>query len=302
MKSTRKQKTTNKRTQKAKIPNQIYASDRYETYSIHKATIISFDPVKSCKQIQLMFGSSVGKIHDPPDANLKKRGIKWVRFNSGGKAEFHFVPPFKLKDDRTLKKIVKRQTEIDPLKSQFFENHVGIYVPDLTPVIVACLKNKIRCHLNRRADGMYQFYVQIDGCLDYLDVDSLKINFDKIKTIDPDFRAFTFEENSKNIHKYEKEFLKTMKNNSSTKTELYLDPKHEHAPRKIYYLKNNKLKIVGRDKPTAKNWVASGTVDKNKNMVIDLSSKGGPKNIKAKVTKQGLLFEDNNLWESVHNI
>ena len=302
MKSTRKQKHTQKRTQKAKIPKKIYAGDKYETYSIHKSTIISFDPIASCKQIQRMFGSSVGKIHDPPDPDLKKRGIKWVRFNSGGEAELHFVPPFKLKGDRTLKKIVKQQTEIDPLKSQFFENHVGIYVPDLTPVVVACLEEKIRCHLNKRADGMYQFYVQINGCLDYLDVDSLKINFDKIKIIDPNFRAYTFEENSKNIHRYEKEFLKYIKNDGVIKSELYLDVKHEYAPRKICYLKNNKLRITGQDSQNGKRWVASGTIDKNNNIVLDLSSKGGPKNIKSKITKKGVIFEDKNIWQSVYNI
>ena len=54
---------------------------------------------------------------------------------------------------------------------------------NLTPIIKSALEKKKPCHLNRRADGMYQFYIQIDGCLDYLDIDSMVLNTEKLKKL-----------------------------------------------------------------------------------------------------------------------
>jgi len=294
----KKNKTRKNKTRKKKI----YGADKYDYYSIHKCTLISFEPLASCKQFMSMFGNKMSGIQTPPDPALAKRGIRWVRFLSGGKAEFHFVPPATLKDDKLLKRLVKQQKDIDPLKSQFFENHVGIYVPDLTDIIIKCLKMKIECHLNKRADGMYQFYCQINGCLDYLDVDSVVCDFNKIHKVDPDFRAYSFQENIDSVHKDEKHFIKSLKKRKSVKSHLYTDPKHNNAPRRITFHKNGTIKITGRDTPRGKNWTIKGKINKNKDAVLDFSPKGGPSKINAKITEKGVKFSDGNLWSSVYHL
>lgn len=278
-----------------------------ETYTIHKATLISYDATASCTMFKKVFGDSVSGCLDPPDDGLKKRGIKWVKFKRGGKCEFHFVPPFKLTDERRLKNLIDKQMTIDPLETQLFENHVGMYVPDLTNIIINILKLKIPCHLNKRADGMYQFYFPIVGCLDYLDIDSKKINFEKINKVDPDFRAYSFIENTNLVHKYEAEFVKKTKKrrrrkNKANKTRLYLDPEHDNAPRRITFHKNKEIQITGKDTRRGKIWKIKGKLDKNNNAILDFSSKGGPKAIKAKINKDAVVFGDGNKWKSVYKI
>jgi hypothetical protein len=292
----RKNKSRKNKTRK------VYGMDRYNKYTIHKCTLISFNPVKSCNELIKVFGNKMSNIQIPPDITLQKRGIRWVRFKYGGKAEFHFVPPFTLKDDKALKRLAKSREELNPLKSQLFENHVGLYVPDLTPIIINCLKHNIRCLLNKREDGMYQFYFNIYGCLDYLNVDSLKIDHNKLHLVDPDFRAYSFKENEQNVHKFEKKFITRAKTRKNTKSQLYVDPKHNSAPRRITFHKNGKIRITGRDTPHGKSWIVSGNLDKNKNAILDFSKKGGPNNIKAKITSKGVKFNDGNSWIAVYNI
>ena len=275
----------------------------YEPYAIHKATLISFDPKASCDMLKKIFGNLVTKCIDPPDPALKKRGLKWINFKTGGKAEFHFVPPYTLKDDKLLRRLAKQEKTQHPLESQFYENHIGIYIPDLTDVIIKILKMKVPCHLNRRSDGMYQFYFPIEGCLDYLDVDSLKIDFEKIKKIDPNFRAFSFHENLNLINKYEQRFTKKLKNRETKTTRLYTDPEHNNAPRKVTFHDGETVFITGKDTKKGKKWRVKGKINKNKsNMIIDFSSKGGPKNISAKILKNGIKFKDGNMWNLVYKL
>lgn len=287
---------TNKKTRK------VYGRDKYDTYSIHKSTLISYDTAASCKMLKKVFGNAISGCQSPPDPALKKRGVRWVRFLTGGKAEFHFVPPFTLNQNKTLRRMISREQKIDPLRTQFFENHIGIYVSDLTPVIIKILKLKIPCHLNKRADGMYQFYFPIKGCIDYLDVDSLKVDFEKINKIDPDFRAYTFKENMNLVHKYEGEFIKKTKSRRSINSRLYLDPHHGNAPRRVALHSNGIIHITGRDSPRGKIWRVTGKVDKHNQATLDFSKKGGPKDIKAKITKDKIIFGDGNAWTSVYNI
>ena len=276
------------------LKKKFYGSDKYKPYTIHKTTIISFDPIKSCKQMKYIFGSALSTIQSPPDKALKRRGIRWVRFLSGGKGEFHFVPPFHLKDDKELHKMEKRQDNISPLESEFFENHIGIYVPNLTDIIIRCLKKNIKCHLNKRADGMFQFYIEIDGAIDYLDVDSINIDFNKIHKIKPSFQAYDFSKNSIVQELLQKELISNKEKN--IKSAIYFDPVHHSAPRKVEIKKNGEIMVKGIDKSNAKLWHASGKIIKKNDIVLDFSCKGGPKNIKAKILKNGIKFEDGNIW------
>ena len=44
---------------------------------------------------------------------------------------------------------------------------------------------------------MDQFYINIPGALDYLDIDSLKFDYKAISKIEPDFRVMGFSDNTK---------------------------------------------------------------------------------------------------------
>ena len=270
-----------------------------EYYNLHKVTLISIDPVASCKNIKLLFGSAVGEMQSPPDIGLRERGVKWIKFNKGNHPEFHFVPPFKLDNDKMIRKMINLQKTQDPLKTQLFENHMGIYVPDLTPIVLNTLKHKRPCHLNRRNDGMYQFYTQIDGCLDYLDIDSLTLNTQKLKKLYPNFHIYTFLENTKLVKKFKNSSKK--KRYLSSHTKLYFDPVH-NAPREVTILKNNNLIIKGKDKMNGKRWKITGKINKNNDAVLDFSSKGGPKNIKAKFKEDNIKFGDGNSWRLIYKI
>ena len=107
-KKTRKQKMHRNKKSNRKS-KKIYGSDSFAPYQIHKVTLISFNPLKTCHLMKKIFGSALGRIHSPPDKELKRRGIKWVRFLTGGKAELHFVPPFNIEYTKLLKKIVANQ-------------------------------------------------------------------------------------------------------------------------------------------------------------------------------------------------
>ena len=71
-----------KRGIKTNITKKVYGRDRVEPYAIHKATLISFDPVRSCKQFIDMFGKVVSDIHSPPDPALKKRRVLLMSYKS----------------------------------------------------------------------------------------------------------------------------------------------------------------------------------------------------------------------------
>lgn len=289
---TRKRSTRRVR-KSARKTKKVYGADKIIPYNIHKVTLISYDPKKSCQAIRNMFGGVVSKIQTPPDKALAERGIKWVRFLKGGKAEFHFVPPFSLKHHRTLVNIVAEEDKGAPLASQFYENHAGIYVPDLTPVVLNAKKHKINCHLNKRADGMYQFYVNIPGALDYLDIDSLNFDFKVVQKKYPDFRVYGFDDNKKIVERMQKD------HDNNTLTHAYIDPVHDGAPRIIYLKRNGNLTITGRDQPHAKLWKIKGKIDTKGNATLNFKPKGGPANVKAKIRPDKVTFSDGNVWKGL---
>ena len=309
-------KSKSSKTRKSK-KTKVYAMDGYTPYDIHKCTLISYDPIRSCNTIIKLFGSNnVSKIQTPPDPTLASRGIKWVRCLKGGKAEFHFVPPFNLKDNKTLRRMVRKQDKESPLKSQFYENHIGMYVPDLTPVIISALSMKLPCQVTHRADGMHQFYVDIPGCLDYLDVDSLKLDITKVRNKFPKFKENTFSDNVKYTKKVVAAVNKSIKKRRKqdkyrkfhVKTMIYEDPEHGNAIRKVSLSQNGKISIIGKDTPKGKIWRAKGIVTDDNKMLLDFSSKGGPKDIKAQFVKSkhklglnnnNIKFDDGNVWKAV---
>lgn len=291
MPKTKRHGRTKRPKKNARNTKKIYGSDKYNPYAIHKVTMISYDPIQSCRSLKKIFGNAMSDIHSPPDKALRDRGIKWIRFRRGSKAEFHFVPPFNLKHTKMLTNIVAEQNKASPLESQFYENHAGTYVPDLTPIVANALKYKVPCIMNKRDDGMYQFYINIVGALDYLDVDSVKFNYKKIIKSHPDFRVMRFSDNTNLVKRLVAEHDK------NTSVHAYTDPNHDGAPRIISIKKNGKLTIVGRDKLGGPKWEISGTIDRNHDAVLDFSSKGGPKNIKANILPSRVKFGDGNIWK-----
>ena len=288
-KATRK-RSSSRRGKRLRKTKKVYGADRFVPYQIHKITLISFDPLKTCQLMKKIFGSALGKIESPPDTELKRRGIKWVRFLTGGKAELHFVPPFNLQYTKALKKLVSEQDKRNPLETEMFENHVGLYVPSLTPVVMNTIKHNIPYIMNRREDGLYQLYIDIVGSTDYLEVDSLDFDFKKVHNKYPYFRIMGFSDNTRVV----KSIMSDRKAKAST--HAYIDPKHDGAPRMVHVHRDGKVKVVGRDAPGAKKWTVSGQLDSKGNTIFDFSSKGGPKKIKAHVEQEQIRFEDGNVW------
>jgi len=283
---------------KTRKKNSFYASDEYKFYNIHKATLISFDPEESCKAIQNIFGKkNVSSIQHPPDKALDKRGIRWVKFLKGEKAEFHFVPPKHEIYDSILREIVDKEEKVGPLKLGLVENHVGIYVPDLTPVILSTLRNKYKCFLGQRGDGLHQFYVNIKGCLDYLDIDSITLDLAKIQKEFKDFKSIDFSEVTKIQDKNVKLFEKKTRKRHERKVYNYTDPNHKDGIRRLI-INGKKLLIEGRDGPDSKIWKIRSKLDKNNRTTLDFSIKGGPKKIRAKVSPEKVEFADGNVWYS----
>ncbi len=225
-----KRKNTIKLKRYANKTHKIYASDRIIPYNIHKITSLSFNPTKSCEAIQNLFGkNNVSKIRSPPDKAINARGAKWVRCLKGGKAEFHYLPPYELKYDKLIRKIIKEQEHQHPYMSQFFENHVGIYVPDLTNICIRAKKHKYKYYLVKRSDGLHQFYVNIPGGIDFLEIDSLKI--DLLKLVRHGIVEYNFSDALKTGKKFEKIFKSTKK----------------RKLKKKYTNKNGKKKLVKKN-------------------------------------------------------
>lgn len=188
-------------------------------FNIHKVTLLSFEPQVTAQQIKLLFKNDIEK-QKILDTAIKERKAEWFQFKNGARSEIHLIKPFKLKYNKFLKKMDKEQKKKHPLTFGIFENHVGIYVPDLTEIVkriekhnknmsknktkgvrhpttgyARCprsSKNKtiksttkklgpIQYVIFKREDGLYQLYVDLHGCIDYLEIDSF--NYDYTKTI-----------------------------------------------------------------------------------------------------------------------
>lgn len=263
----------------------IYAIENIMNYNIHKATILSYDPYASCMTLKQIFGNEMGEIESPPDNALSKRNIKWMRFKHGLRAELHFVEPYNLKHSKLLKTMVEEEEHQSPLDTQLFENHIGIYVPDLTDIVLNTLTTDIPNILTMRDDGMYQLYINIPHALDYLEVDSLTLDIDRVNKQFPSFKVSRFSENSRYVSNLEKSF----------KGKYYRDPNHNGSPR-IIIINDERVTIKGCDTPKGKIWKVHGIMDKKGNAKIDFTPKGGPI-IQALITSNQVTFEDGNVWK-----
>lgn len=182
-------------------------------FNIHKVTLLSFEPEITSQQIKLLFKNDIEK-QRIVDTAIKERKAEWFQFTKGARSEIHLIKPFKLKYNKFLKKMDKEQKKKHPLTFGIFENHAGIYVPNLTEIVkrieyhneninkkntnkkntnkVKRNKNKtikvnskqvgvIQYVIFKREDGLNQLYVDLHGCIDYLEIDSF--NYDYTKTI-----------------------------------------------------------------------------------------------------------------------
>ena len=263
----------------------IYAVENIIPYNIHKATILSYDPYASCMTLKQIFGNEMGEIESPPDKALSKRNSKWMRFKYGSRAELHFVEPYNLKHSKLLKTMVEEEEHQSPLDTQLFENHIGIYVPDLTNIVLNTLTTRVPCIVTMREDGLYQLYIDIPYALDYLEVDSLTLDMDKVNKQFPSFKIRCFAENSRYVSNLEKSY----------KGKYYRDPNHNGSPR-IITIHEEMVTIKGRDTPKGKIWKVHGIVDKKGNAKIDFTPKGGP-NLQALIASNKVTFEDGNVWK-----
>jgi hypothetical protein len=242
-------------------------------YNIHKATLLCLEPEKAIKDLLIIFGKHLKEVK-VPDKALSDRGIKWVMFPQSGE-QIHLAPPNRKDFHKTLLRIMKKESTTPVLQNTLKESHVGILVPDLTPIVNRAVKNtSLELILNQRQDGMYQFYFNLPGCIDYLEVSSLV--YDEKEGLLPvlDFSP----------HKdYEPQGI-------------FIDPNHPKGYRKVS-LKNHEIIICGRDGPGKKKWEIKGTI-KNKKGKIDFSDKPGPNPgmVNVKFEKNKIIFPDGNSW------
>jgi hypothetical protein len=156
--------------------------------------------------LKQIFGNEIGEIESLPDKALSKRNIKWIKFKHGSRAELHFVEPYNLKHIKLLKTMVEEEEHQSPLNTQLFENHIGVYVPDLTNILLNTLTTHVPYIITMRDDGMYQLYIDIPHALDYLEVDSLTLDLDTVKKQVPSFKVSSFAENSRYVSNLEKSY------------------------------------------------------------------------------------------------
>ena len=275
--------------------------DKYKMYNIHKVTLICFTIEKAIHDFKTIFEDEI-ELQEVPDKVLAARGIKWLRFNDGERAEIHLIPaPASLK--REFQFISRQENIVNPMDEiyGFADTHVGIYVPNLTEIINRVIKtNYMKYTLKQRADGMYQFYINIRGCLEYLELDS--INYDPKKT---GIYPSVFEPKEKTSKKSKKakksKKSKTKKHKKITNKEqqgIYRDPIHPQGIR-VIKIKNDKIYITGNDKPGDLPWKISSNIKKNGETTLDFSIKGGPNNVEAKLKNHQLILKDGNTWSRI---
>ena len=106
-----------------------------------------------------------------------------------------------------IRQISKEQSEQIPYKSQFIENHIGIYVPDLTDVCLRAKKHNYEFYLVKRADGLNQLYIKVPYGIDFIEIDSVKI--DPKKLLENDLVQHSFKGALGIGRTLEKEYMRT---------------------------------------------------------------------------------------------
>lgn len=136
---------------------------------IHKVTLYCLDPENAVKILLRIFGNDARSI-PVTDEKLKARGILWLRLKSG--AEIHLAQPNVRRQIDLFRGIIEYEDEHPMEACPLKENHVGIMVRDLSGHIWRTVDAGAKHSLYRRDDGMYQFYIHIPGCINYLELSS----------------------------------------------------------------------------------------------------------------------------------
>ena len=87
----------------------------------------------------------------------------------------------------------------------------------------------------------------------------------------------------------------------------YEDKNHmigKHGAPRAVVINGNEGKIIGKDEEGADPWEVKLTIEKHSagaghtgdELIVDFSPKGGPKDMKATVTANGISFPDGNVW------
>ena len=176
----------------------VFKDIKYATkdYVIHKVTFLSLNVAKTVAHFKKIFGSELREI-EVPDADLKKRGIKWMMFPKSG-MHIHVAPPppgthlFL----NVIKEINDAERKYSIQNMPIKESHVGVLVPDITPILKRIQKLDFQYMIRQRSDGMYQLYMDIDSAHDYFEVDSKKLDLTKVNA-----KIETFAANSLNARK-----------------------------------------------------------------------------------------------------
>lgn len=151
-----------------------------QDYMIHKVTFLSLHVRKTVTHLKKLFGSELVEI-DVPDPYLKKRGIKWLMFKKSG-THIHVAPP--PPGTHLFLNVIKQINNaelVTPVKNMpIKESHVGVVVPDMTPILKRVQKLGYQYMIRQRSDGMYQLYMDLDSAHDYFEVDSMTLDLTKV--------------------------------------------------------------------------------------------------------------------------
>ena len=136
---------------------------------VHKVTLYCLDPESAVSALLRIFANEI-KIISVVDEKLKARGIQWLRLKSG--VEIHLVPPNADRHVDLFRSIVDYENEHPMEECPLKENHVGIMVNNLSSHVRRTAETGAKHSLFRREDGMYQFYIHIPGCINYIELSS----------------------------------------------------------------------------------------------------------------------------------
>lgn len=140
--------------------------------SVWKMTYSSLDPDQAAEFCTTILGMERIAIPDPTLA----KGRAWVRFPDSG-LELHFVDARARYGYEKTEEFYRYMDDLDQnmtVFTTFMDNHGAVLVEDLNPYLQQLTKNNVPfLGPVRRADGVYQLYIEIPGNA-YLELDARK--------------------------------------------------------------------------------------------------------------------------------
>lgn len=151
-----------------------------KSYLFHKVSLLSINVAKTMAHFKTLLGTAVKEI-PVPDERLRKRGIRWLQLPTG--IQIHVIPPTpgKTRFLAQMKNIIDAENTSNMVDMPLKETHTGLRVPDLTPIVKRVQQMKFPYELKKRADGLYQLYLDIDSALDYFEIDSTHLKLSEVK-------------------------------------------------------------------------------------------------------------------------